>query len=144
MATTYPFEHLRALCLKNPVLDPPFQLTDRNIGTGKVSILMLTQPGGHHRAADGVVMTSYIAGSNAEVIIEVPLTSDLHRALLELYKQLNDGANGPDLGNWAQTVITLTFLDGSECILSGVCFNNRGAKGGTATWDLRAAEVKWR
>ena len=144
MATTYPLEHLKALCLENPVLGPPFQVTGANIGTGQISIRMSTPPSEHHRAADGMVMTSYIAGSNAEVRIEVPQTSKLHVALLELHKQLEGGPNGPDIGNWTQTVITLTFLDGPECILSGVCFNNRGAKGGTVKWDLKAAEVKWR
>lgn len=144
MAMTYSFKDLKALRLKNPVLDPPLQLTGGDIGTGEISILMSTQPSAQHRAADGAVMTSYIAGSNAEVRIEVPQTSSLHQALLELYKHLEDGPNGPDIANWAQTEITLTFLNGSECILSGVCFNNRGAKGGTVTWDLKAAEVKRR
>ena len=138
---TYPFEHLKVFSLKTPVPDTSFQLAGGNIGTGEITILMLTQPTEHHVAADGGVMTSQVAGNNAKVTIVVQLTSALHHALLKLDKQLTVAANGGDVSNWAATVITLTFRNGSEVILSGVSFKDKGGKGSNVTWVLMACDA---
>jgi hypothetical protein len=142
--TTYSFKDLTGV-LVNPVLAAAFQLVGGNIGTGQISVRMLTARTEHEVAADGVVMPSYIAGDNAEVTIEVQQTSSLHHALLDLYNALLVAANGGDVSNWAGTTISLrTALDGSGHYLSGVSFQKipdkpYAARGQNVTWTLMAA-----
>lgn len=144
--TTYSFKDLAGV-LSNPVLGSPVQLAGGNIGIGQISIRMLTQRTEHNVAADGAVMPSYVAGKNAEVVIEVQQTSELHHVLLGLYNLAETLAESSDLAAWANSAITFrTLLDGALHIFRGVSFQKIGDKayqqhGQNVTWTLMAAEA---
>jgi hypothetical protein len=144
--TTYSFKDLSGV-LNNPLLGQPFQIVGGNIGTGQISIRMLTQRTEFETAADGVVMPSYVAGASGEATIEVQQTSELHHALLDLYNQLITAADSGDVSNWSSTSLTFrTVLDGSYHTLSGVSFQKTpdkpyAAKGQNITWTLMAAQI---
>jgi Protein of unknown function (DUF3277) len=147
VAATYSFKDLTGV-LSNPLLGAPYQLAGGFIGTGSITIRMLTQRTEHEVAADGAVMTSYVSGSNAEITIEVQQTSQLHHALLSLYNLLATAADSSSIAGWASTVIVFrTILDGSTHNLTGVSFQKvpdkpYAAKGQNITWTLMAANCQ--
>jgi hypothetical protein len=142
--TTYSFKDLVGV-LDNPLLGVPFNIAGGNLGTGQITIRMLTARTELDTAADGVVMPSYVAGDSAEITIECQQTSSLHHALLGLYNLTQIAASAGDLAAWAATIIALrTVLDGSGHNLSGVAFQKvpdkaYAAKGQNVTWTLMAA-----
>lgn len=144
--TTYSFKDLAGV-LANPQLGSPVQLAGGNIGIGQITIRMTTQRTEHNVAADGAVMPSYVAGKNAELVIEVQQTSDLHHILLGLFNTLETLSESGDLAAWADTTITFrTLLDGALHIFRGVSFQKIGDKayqqhGQNVTWTLMAAEA---
>lgn len=142
--TTYSFKDLTGV-LSSPLLDGPLQIVGGNIGVGQIAIRMLTQRTEHEVAADGVVMPSYVPGSNAEVTVEVQQTSALHKALLALYNASIAAADGGDVSNWVAATLSLrTTLDGSGHFLQGLSFQKTpdktyAARGGQVSWVLMSA-----
>jgi len=142
--TTYSFRDLVG-SLTNPALQAGFPIVGGNIGTGTITIRMMTQRTEMDTAADGVVMGSYVAGDSAEVTIEMQQTSSLHHALVDLYNTLVTAANGGDVSNWLSTTLAFrTILDGSGHFMSGVGFQKLpdkpyAARGQNVTWTLLAA-----
>lgn len=145
--TTYSFKDLVGV-LNNPLLATPLQLVGGGIGLGTLTIRMITQRTEHEVGTDGVVMPSYIAGSNAELTIEIQQTSFLHHALLGLYNTLRTAADSGSVSAWASTTISLrTILDGAGHYLTGVSFQKipdkpYAAKGQNVTWILMAAHAE--
>jgi len=144
--TTYSFKDLVGTLI-NPVLAADIPIVGGNIGSGTLTIRMLTERTTHHVAADGVVMPTYKAGDNGEVTIEMQQTSSLHHALVDLFNALLTEANNGDVSNWAATTISLrTMYDASGHYCSGVSFQKipdkpYAADGQNVTWVLMCASV---
>lgn len=144
--TTYSFKDLVGV-LTSPAAPGPITIAGGNIGIGQLTIRMLTQRTEHDVAADGVVMTSYIPGQNAEVTIETQQTSGFHHALLGLYNAIVTASDNGDISNWASLGLSLrTVLDGAGHFLTGGSFQKIGdkpymAKGGRVTWVLMFADA---
>lgn len=144
VATTYSFKDVTGV-LNSPLLGGPLQLSGGNIGTGQITIRMLTQRTEHEVAADGTVMPNYLSGANAEITIEVLQTSSLHHALLDLYNAIITEAENGDISDWVSATMSLrTVLDGSGHFISGLSFQKvpdkvYAAKGGRIAWVLMAA-----
>lgn len=145
VGNTYSFKDLVGV-LTNPVITP-LQIVGGNIGLGNISIRMLTQRAEFESGADGVVMPSYIPGRSGELTIEVQQTSDLHHALLNLFNNLSNAADGGDLSNTFATVLSLrTILDGSGHLCSGCFFKQipdkpYASKGQNVTWTVMSADI---
>jgi hypothetical protein len=131
----------------NPVFGVTIPLTGGNIGAGAFTLRMLTERTEHLVAADGTVMTSYLAGDNADLDIECQESSILHQELLALYNKCLLAANLDDVSGWAATTISFVMLtDASQHTLSGVSFKKfpdkpYAAKGQNVTWGLMAANA---
>jgi len=143
---TYSFKSLTGV-LVNPVFGITIPLTGGNIGAGQFIVRMLTERTSHLVAADGTVMTSYEAGDNADLDVEVQESSLLHQELLVLYNLCLLAANNDDVSGWAATTIQFVMLtDGSQHNLQGVSFKKfpdkpYAAKGQNITWGLMAANA---
>ena len=143
---TYSFKALTGV-MTNAVFGVTIPLTGGNIGAGSFTVKMLTERTEHLVAADGTVMTSYMAGDNADLDIECQESSLLHQELLSLYNQCLLAANADDVSGWAATAISLRMLtDGSQHNFTGVSFKKfpdkpYAAKGANVTWGLMVANA---
>lgn len=113
-------------------------------GVGSVGITMTTEKTDQSVAADGVVMTSKIAGFNGQLSIECQQTSALHKWLLKSSAKLYDLPTS----DWATMSATLRNLsDGTSHIISGIAFGKHpdkayADKGAMVKWTLYAADIK--
>jgi hypothetical protein len=143
---TYSFKSLTGV-LTNSVFGVTVPLTGGNIGAGQFVVKMLTERSDHLVAADGTVMTSYVAGDNADLDIECQESSLLHQELLSLYNLCLLSANNDDVSGWAATSISIRMLtDGSQHNFTGVSFKKfpdkpYAAKGQNVTWGFMAANA---
>jgi Protein of unknown function (DUF3277) len=146
VGATYSFKSLTGV-MTNTVFGITIPLTGGNIGAGQFSIRMLTERTVHDVASDGTVMTSYAAGDNADLDIEVQESSLLHQELLALYNLCLLAANNDDVSGWAATAISFRMLtDGSQHLMTGVSFKKfpdkpYAAHGQKITWGLMAANA---
>lgn len=143
--TTYSFKDLTGAFV-HPIAGT-YILGGGNIGMGQITISMAQDRTVQDVAADGSVMTSYIAGDNGSCSLEVQQTSDLHDFLVNWFNVCKTLADNGDIANWASAQISIrNIVDGSVHTLSGVSpgkmpdkvYQSQGQK---ITWVLPAANV---
>lgn len=118
IGTTYSFKDLSG-AITSP-LAGGFNFTGQ-IGSGKITIEMLTDHGGMDTAADGTVMPFFVAGRSARVTIEVQQTSTLHKWLLFWHNLHVTASSAGEISQWAGTAMLLrNVLDGTSHTLQGV------------------------
>lgn len=138
-ATTYSFKDLvgaMVFALYGEII-----IAGGNVGTGQVSIEMLTESTELETASDGSVMTSAIPGESAAIVIDCQQTSSLHKALLAA-RNLNLAAmNAGDVSQWATgTGEYRNVVDGTSHTATGISFSKIPPK----VYGSRGAMVQWR
>jgi hypothetical protein len=142
--TVYSFKDL-SLAIVDPDVGP--FLAAGELGFGQLSIEMTTERISHRVAADGLVMITYKAGSNATVDIVVQQTSPFHNWLLNWANTKFSNADGGQVFTLAGMQFTArNILDGTQHVCTGVTPTrippkSYSAEGADITWRLMAANA---
>ena len=111
-------------------------------GLGGITFTPLTEKTTHNRAADGTIMPNFIAGDNADVVIEVQQTSAFHQFMMNAFNVLN-AAGGV---GWADGAGSFRHMvTGNSYIATGLSFKQDASEpyhveGEMITWNLMACE----
>jgi len=117
------------------------------IGEGSIALANATERSALQTAADGNVVTSYVAGRSGSCTIEAQQTSEIHKFLLDWFNIISTAADGGDVSQWASATLSFrSITDGSYHNLTGVSPSKvpdktYAATVGTVTWVLMAADV---
>jgi hypothetical protein len=140
--TTYSFADVIAVF--NFPGSPSFPVN--GTGIGELSISYITDNTAHDLSADGSVMVSKIAASNANITVTCQQTSALHNYLKAAFKYLQ-AASSP---SWAAGLLSISSVNGihDNIIASGLSFTKRSdqpyqQQGQLVTWTFMSANCSY-
>ena len=119
-----------------------------NQGAGQIVIHMATEKAVQDVAADGNIMTSFVAGDNGTVTIECQQTSELHAFLLAWFNVVKAYSLNGDASYWATATLTLRdTLNDKSHICQYIAPQNipdktYAAQGGRVTWTLMCGDIQ--
>lgn len=144
MASTYSYKSIVGAFSHPDAGVFPFQGQE---GVKQITVSNANDRTAHDRAADGLIMVSYVPGADGAVTIEMQQNSSLHQFLLEWANGVFTQADQGNAANFAAAAVRIQdLLSGDSHTLTGVSPTKIPDKpyadrGGNVTWVLMAAQV---